>query len=136
MSRRDDTLRLQDMLTAARDAQAFAAGKTEAGLARDKQLQLALLKCLEIIGEAAARVGEETRAKQPALPWADLIGMRNRFVHVYFDIDLSQLWTTVADDLPALIAELERIAGEAPMPKPQTPKEASPEKERPVAEEG
>lgn len=117
MSRRDDTLRLQDMLTAAHDARAFAAGKTEADLSHDKQLTLALLKCIEIIGEAATRVGEDTRAKYPALPWADMIGMRNRLVHIYFDIDLSLLWTTVADDLPVLIRELEKITGDTPAQK-------------------
>jgi len=109
MSRRDDTLRLQDMLAAAHDAQAFAAGKTD--LSHDKQLTLALLKCVEIIGEAATRVGADTRARYPALPWADMIAMRNRLVHIYFDIDLSLLWITVTDDLPTLIVELERITG-------------------------
>jgi len=117
MSRRDDTLRLQDMLAAARDARAFAAGKIEIDLPHDKQLTLALLKCIEIIGEAAARVGEDTRARYPALPWADMIGMRNRLVHIYFDIDLFLLWTTVTDDLPVLIRELERIVGDIPSQK-------------------
>jgi uncharacterized protein with HEPN domain len=109
MSRRDDTLRLQDMLTAARDARTFAAAKSEADLFRDKQLTLALLKCVEIIGEAAARVGDETRGKYPTLPWPDMVGMRNRLVHTYFDIDLSLLWATITDDLPPLIRELEKI---------------------------
>ena len=114
MSRRDDSLRLGDMLAAARDARAFVAGKAERDLAHDRQLTLALLKCLEIIGEAAARVGEGSRAKYPALPWADMVGMRNRLVHVYFDVDLALLWTTVRDDLPGLIAELERILAANP----------------------
>jgi len=109
MSRRDDTLRLQDMLTAARDACTFAAGKTQVDLSHDKQLTLALLKCIEIVGEAASRVGDDTRTRYPALPWSDMVGMRNRLVHIYFDIDLSLLWITVTDDLPDLILELERI---------------------------
>lgn len=117
MSRRDDTLRLQDMLVAARDARAFTAGKAESDLKRDKQLTLALLKCVEIIGEAAARVGEDTRAKFPNLPWADMIGMRNRLIHAYFDIDLSLLWATVTSDVPLLIRELERIVGDKPVVK-------------------
>jgi uncharacterized protein with HEPN domain len=107
MSRRDDNLRLQDMLTAARDACTFAAGKAVDDLSREKQLTLALLKCVEIIGEAAARVGGDTRAKHPSLPWNDMIGMRNRLVHTYFDIDISLLWTTITDDLPPLIQKLE-----------------------------
>ena len=114
MSRRDDTLRLQDMLAAARDACSFVMGRSVADLSQDKQLKLALLKSVEMIGEAASRVGEETRAKHPALPWQDMVGMRNRLVHVYFDIDLSLLWSTVNDDLPRLIGELEQIVEPKP----------------------
>ena len=117
MSRRDDNLRLQDMLMAARDARKFVAGKAEPDLPHDKQLTLALLKCIEIIGEAAARVGKDTRVKYPALPWDDMTAMRNRLVHTYFDIDLSLLWTTIADDLPVLIRELEKITKNIPAPK-------------------
>ncbi|HAK96477.1 MAG TPA: hypothetical protein DCM87_16180 [Planctomycetes bacterium] len=94
------------MLGAAHEAQAFAAGKDCGELARDRQLTLALLKCIEIIGEAAARVSEATRARHPRVPWADVIGMRNRLVHAYFDIDLSLLWNTVRVDVPLLIEVL------------------------------
>ena len=68
-----------------------------------------MLKCVEIVGEAAARVGEDTRLRYPELPWADMVGMRNRLVHNYFDVDLSLLWTTVNSDLPDLIRILESI---------------------------
>jgi uncharacterized protein with HEPN domain len=100
------------MLAAARDAIQFAHGKTENDLGGDRKLTLALLKCIEIIGEAASRVGEETRNQHSSLPWADMIGMRNRLVHGYFDIDLSLLWATITEDLPALIRELELVVGE------------------------
>jgi uncharacterized protein with HEPN domain len=109
MPLRDDPLRLADMLAAARDASRFATDRCEADLHRDRQLALALLKCIEIVGEAAARIGTETRARHKDLPWNEMVGMRNRLVHNYFDVDLSLLWTTVTDDLPALIAVLERI---------------------------
>lgn len=108
MSRRDDSLRLRDMLAAAREAQAFIEEKSENDLTHDRQLTLALLKCVEIIGEAAARVDEDMQAKNPGIPWADIIGMRNRLIHVYFDIDLALLWTTLTVDLPVLVQELER----------------------------
>jgi len=68
-----------------------------------------LLKCIEIIGEAAARVRGDTQGRYPNIPWMDIIGMRNRLVHVYFDIDLALLWTTLTDDLPKLVQELERV---------------------------
>lgn len=91
MSPRDDALRLADMLAAARDGGEFVAGKKESDLSHDRQLTLALLKCVEIIGEAAAHVTEETRRRYPLVPWADIVGMRNRLVHNYFEIDLSLL---------------------------------------------
>ena len=109
MSRRDDSLLLQDMLAAARDACSFISGRSKEDLSHDKQLKLALLKTVEMIGEAASRVRQEIRTKYPSLPWQDMVGMRNRLIHVYFDIDLSLLWATVKDDLPRLIRELEII---------------------------
>jgi len=100
------------MLKAATEAVGFAQGRNEQDLARDRQLTLALLKCVEIIGEAASRVSKEARDRHADLPWADMIGMRNRLVHhAYFDIDLSLLWTTVTVDLPMLIRQLQQIAG-------------------------
>jgi Uncharacterized conserved protein len=68
MSLRDDSLRLTDMLAAAREARHFAVGRVESDLARDRQLTLALLKCVEIIGEAAARVADAPVPNTPACP--------------------------------------------------------------------
>lgn len=61
-----------------------------------------------MIGEAAAHVTDELRSRYPDVPWKDIVGMRNRLIHNYFEVDLSLLWTTVTDDLPELIALLER----------------------------
>jgi uncharacterized protein with HEPN domain len=97
------------MLEAAEEAVAFARGCTRPSLDQDRKLTLALLKSIEIIGEAAARVTEETRASCPDIPWPDLIGMRNRLVHTYFEIDLDVIWETVHRDLPPLIFELRKI---------------------------
>jgi uncharacterized protein with HEPN domain len=108
MSPRDDSLRLADMLAAARDASLFVVGRKESDLAQDRQLALALLKCVEMIGEAAAHVTDETRTRYPGVPWRDIVGMRNRLIHNYFEVDLSLLWTTVVHDLPDLVAMLER----------------------------
>ena len=111
--RRDDAW-LLDMLLAARDAMAFAAPLTFSEFEDDRLYQLAILKSVEIIGEAASRVSEETKAKHPEIPWAAIIGMRNRFVHAGFTIQRDILWRTVQDDLPPLIAQLEALVPPEP----------------------
>ena len=70
---------------------------------------LALVKDIEIIGEAAYQVTTDMRDQTCGIPWDDMIGMRHRLVHAYFDIDLDILWKTAQEDLPPLIAELERV---------------------------
>ena len=107
--REDDTIRLRHMLDAARQAVEFAQGRTRADLDRVPMLVLSLVKLIEIVGEAANQVSEATREQSPAIPWADIVGMRNRLVHAYFDINLEILWRTVQHDLPPLIAVLERV---------------------------
>jgi uncharacterized protein with HEPN domain len=96
------------MLDAAREAIAFGASRSSDDLKRDRVLTLALVKCIEIIGEAAAKVSAETRASAPRIPWSDIIGMRNRLIHAYFDVDVNRVSDTLANDLPPLIALLEK----------------------------
>jgi len=110
--RKDDSIRLQHMLDAAREAESFSQNKTRNSLDTDRKLALALVKCIEIMGEAAAQISNQSREALPQIPWADIIGMRNRLIHAYFDINLDILWKTVVEDLPPLVAELEKIAEE------------------------
>ena len=70
---------------------------------------LSLVKSIEIIGEAAANITTKCREDFPQIPWRDIISMRNRLTHVYFDINLDILWKTVVEDLPPLIAELGKV---------------------------
>ncbi len=107
--RRDDLIRVRHMLDAAKEALSFAQNKIRADLDSDRMLVLAIVKSVEIIGEAASKVTQETRETHTELPWANIIAMRNRLTHVYFDIDLDRVWDTVTDDLPPLISSLEKI---------------------------
>ncbi len=109
---KDDAIRLRHMLDAAQEAIEFAQGHTRADLDGDRKLVLALVKDIEIIGEAAYQVSQTAREQQSAIPWDDIIGMRHRLVHAYFDINLDILWRTVQDDLPHLLQELQEILGE------------------------
>ena len=95
---RDDTAYLLDMLLAARDAVSFAEGMSYADFARDRRTQLSILKSVEIVGEAASRLSEDTRWAHPSIPSPEVIGMRNRLVHAYFNIDLPLVWDTVCND--------------------------------------
>ncbi len=103
-----DTVRLRHMLDAAREALAFAQGRRRSDLDKDRMLVLALVKSIEIIGEAASKVSPETCSAVPGLPWSSIVGMCNRLIHAYFDIDLDRVWDTIIDDLPPLVTELER----------------------------
>lgn len=94
------------MLDAAEQAIAFAEGRRREDLDTDRQFLFALVRCLEIIGGAAARVSAELREEQPRLPWAKMASTRNRLIHAYFDINLDIVWRTVSEELPALAKEL------------------------------
>ena len=107
--RRDDEIRLRHMLDAAREAVSFAQGRARGDLETDRQLVLSLVKDIEIVGEAAAQTTESVRTQRSDIPWQEIVGMRNRLVHAYFSINLDIVWRTVQEDLPALIAQLERI---------------------------
>jgi uncharacterized protein with HEPN domain len=97
------------MLDAAREAREFTRGRTRESLDMDRMLALSLVKEIEIIGEAANQVSETTRRQTSAIPWEDIIAMRNRLVHAYFDINLEILWRTVQEDLPPLISAIEDV---------------------------
>ncbi len=110
--RKDDLIRLRHMLDAAREAVEFAQDGRREDLVGDRKLTLALVKDVEIIGEAAYQISEDTRRNLPEIPWDDIVGMRHRLVHAYFDINLDILWKTVQEDLPPLVQILSAALGE------------------------
>ncbi len=114
---KDDSIRLRHMLDAAREAVSFATGQNRLSLDANRQLTLALVKTIEIIGEAAMKVTKEGREQWPQIPWPNIVTMRNRLIHAYFDINLDILWKTVTEDLPPLIAELEKVFPPEKKPK-------------------
>ncbi len=100
------------MLDAAGEAAGFISGRARSDLEQDRMLTLALVKSVEIIGEAASRISPELQARHPEVPWGHIVGMRHRLVHAYFTVDLDVLWDTVTLDLPPLRADLGRILAE------------------------
>ncbi|MBN2718436.1 MAG: DUF86 domain-containing protein [Deltaproteobacteria bacterium] len=106
-----DRIRIQHMIDAATEVMDSATTRTREDLDKDHIWTLGLIKCIEIIGEAAARVSAETCDAYPEIPWSIIVCMRNRLVHVYFDVDLDQVWSTIQTDLPELTAQLKAIVG-------------------------
>jgi len=95
------------MLQGARDAIAIVATRHREEMDSDVLLQHALIHCVQVIGEAAARVSDEGRARAPALPWARMVGMRHILVHDYFKVDHDAVWRVVTEHLPQMIPLLE-----------------------------
>lgn len=109
MSRRDDRTLLHDIIGAARSALAAIEGREPSALAANHVWTLGLVKCLEIVGEAAGRLSADLRARHAEIPWAQITGMRNRLVHAYFEIDYEQVWKALTEELPPLIVQLDAI---------------------------
>ncbi len=107
-----DQASLRQMLDCAREAVEMAGRHTAADLHSNRMLELALVRLIEIVGEAGNRVSPETQAHHPQLPWAMMVSMRNRLIHGYDEIDLNVVWDTVTQDLPPLIAQLAGIVGD------------------------
>jgi uncharacterized protein with HEPN domain len=104
-----DRIRLQHMLDAAQEALLFAQGRSRDDLESDRMLVLAIVKSIEIIGEAANQVSDVTQAAHTSIPWGAIVAMRNRLIHGYFDINLDIVWSTVDRELPPLIRQLEFV---------------------------
>lgn len=109
MPRHDDRIPLQHMLDHAREARDMISGKVTEDLSKDRMLELALVRLVEIVGESAGRVSQELQVKHSEIPWREIVSMRNRLIHGYDSVDLSVLWDTIELDLPPLIAQLENI---------------------------
>jgi uncharacterized protein with HEPN domain len=103
----DDRIYLAHMLESARKAYARVAGRTAEQFDANEDLRLAVTHLIQTIGEAARQVSEATRLRHPAIPWKEVIGMRNVIVHDYLGVDDQIVWKVATADLPNLIAALE-----------------------------
>jgi uncharacterized protein with HEPN domain len=105
-----DKALLQDMRDAARKALEYTKGKTvETLVEQDELIGFAVVRAIEIIGEAGNRVSAETQVSLPNIPWRRIVGMRNRVIHDYLNVDYEIVWEVVTEGLPALLAELDTV---------------------------
>jgi len=103
---------LRDIVDATLKAEAFVSNVSADEFVVNDEKVFAVIRALEIIGEAARNVPEELRARYPAIPWRDMAGMRDKLIHAYFVVSLGRVWATVKTDLPGLRAAVQAILPE------------------------
>ncbi|HET6378722.1 MAG TPA: HepT-like ribonuclease domain-containing protein [Methylocella sp.] len=105
----EDRTRILHMIESADAVARFIAGRRREDLDNDLMLLFALVRAVEVFGEAAARVSAATQAANPEIPWPQIVATRNRLVHAYFDIDRNILWKAATEEIPALVPTLKTL---------------------------
>jgi uncharacterized protein with HEPN domain len=100
---------VEDILAAANKAQAFAAGMDFAVFQNDEKTSFAVVRALEILGEATKRIPPELRERYPSIPWRSMAGIRDKLIHDYENVNLGIVWKAVTEDLPALVPQIEQV---------------------------
>lgn len=112
MSRRDPMVAVQQMRDHGKEAMELAQNRSRADLDLDRMLNLALVRLLEILGEAARRVPDDFRSRYPNVPWRQTTDLRNVLIHDYDTVDLDELWLVIQAHLPPLVEQLQAIIDE------------------------
>lgn len=110
--RRDVSIYLDDILDAASKAQRFTEGLSFEEFKRDDRTAFAVMRALEVLGEAAKNVPQAFRDRAPEVPWQEMAGMRDKLIHAYHGVDLQVVWRTVQEDLPGMIQSIRRLRDE------------------------
>jgi uncharacterized protein with HEPN domain len=100
---------LTDIVQAATKATAFVRGMIFEQFESDDRTLFAVVRALEIVGEAAKRIPESMRTQHPAVPWSSMAGMRDKLIHEYFGVNQEVVWKTVTEDLPPIIPILQHV---------------------------
>ena len=106
--READIIRLRHILDASYKIINFADKRKRGELDKDEMLISALIRQIEIIGEAATKISNDVREQLPEIPWRSMIGMRNMLIHMYDDVNLDTVWYTIRFSIPKLIEDLEK----------------------------
>jgi uncharacterized protein with HEPN domain len=100
---------LNDILQYAEKAERFVEGLEYQALEKNEEKTLAVIRALEVIGEAARHIPESLRSRYSEVPWEDMTSMRNKLIHDYFGVDLKVVWRTLKEDLPPLRSAVSQI---------------------------
>jgi uncharacterized protein with HEPN domain len=114
MSNRAERAFLEDILEATRRARIYVAGMSYEQFLSDIKTQDAVVRTLEIVGEATKRLTPELRARHPTIPWRSMASMRDKLIHDYFGVNLDIVWQIILDDLPLIASYIEQILTKEP----------------------
>lgn len=114
--KKDETVYLRHILDSIAKIESYLQGVTEERFQQEGMMQDAVLRQLEIIGEATKQISEESRQKNAHIPWRSIAGMRDKLIHAYFKVDLKEVWRTAQNDLPMLKVEIARILNQMVSP--------------------
>lgn len=103
---------LQHILDAISKIEEYLKGETHEKFLKDSKTQYAVVRALEIMGEATKRLSDEVKQRYPDIPWAKVAGTRDRLIHAYFDVDVEEVWRTVKRDIPQLKNTVEKAVAE------------------------
>lgn len=107
--KRDINLFIQDILGSIKDIESFSKGLTKEKFVKDKLKQNAIIRSLEIIGEAVKSIPDSFREKYPSIPWKKIAGLRDILSHAYFGVSMDRVWNIIEKDLPNLKKEIKKI---------------------------
>ena len=110
MKRRDLRDYLQDILDAVNDVERFIADMSYEQFIKDKKTLNAVVRSIEVIGEASKSLPESLKAKNSELPWREISGMRDKLIHAYFGMDTETIWKTVKENIPQLKQTIKKMA--------------------------
>ena len=108
----NDKIRIKHITDASEEALSFVGNVEREKFFKNRMLILSVIKEIEIAGEAASKISEETKVKYSNVPWKDIVGMRNRLIHGYFDVNIELVWNTIKNNLNPLISSLKNILAE------------------------
>ena len=109
---RGTSLYLKDILEAMESIDSFVQGYTRESFQKDDKTASAVIRKLEIIGEAAKHIPNEVRQKFSHIPWSDIAGMRDRLIHAYFGVDYKLLWQTIKEQIPIIKPQIQKVLEE------------------------
>lgn len=107
--KRDISIYLKDVLENMERIQLFTNNMSYEEFSSDEKTHYAVIRCIEIIGEAVKHIPDSVRREYPEIPWKDIAGMRDKVIHFYFGVNLERIWLTVTEDIPELEPLIEKV---------------------------